>query len=390
MPDSRVISGSFVLFFRFCAEVSHEGGHEEEEPERGEVTDAAARDGGTLDGAAATLRDAADDGCVETPDAGDAGVDATAPLACVGPPGLYIDGSCTTLADGVRPYRPRFPFWSDGSTKERFVYLPKGAPIDVRDPDRWLYPVGTRVYKTFSRDGRRLETRLLEKVSDATGPDGWRMQAFAWREDQRSVELVDASGREDVLGTTHDIPSTDACRACHSAAGQDVLNGFSAIQLNHADTDVSLRTLVDEERLDGELADDLPELAVVPGDTVAQAALGTLHTNCGICHGGPTPRAAMTLRLLVGECEVSESALYASAVGQPLQRWVDHARPDGTPYRQRIVPGRARESAIVARMSVRGTRDQMPPLGTELIDEAGLAAVSRWIDALCAPEAAAH
>lgn len=384
MPGSKALSGSFVLFFKFCVEVSSEDYEEEEhKPPRGTHSDAGrldASDGAQLD--AGTAGDA-DAQMADAADAADAG-DASDPVALAGPPGLYADLRCTQLAVGVRPYRPRFPFWSDGSVKERFVYLPPGAVIDARDPDRWDYPVGMRVYKTFLRDGRRIETRLLEKVTAAPGPDSWKMLAYAWSEDQATVTLVDENGRQNALGTTHDIPSRDQCRACHSAAGQDVLNGFSAIQLNHDDTEVSLRTLIAEERIDSELADDLTELAVVPGDAITQAALGTLHTNCGICHGGPTPRAAMTLRLAVGESELAQTTLFASAVGQPLQRWTDHARPDGSPYLLRIAPGAASASGIVGRMSVRGNRDQMPPLGTELVDEAGLAAVTRWIEGLSA------
>jgi hypothetical protein len=33
-------------------------------------------------------------------------------------------------------------------------------------------------------------------------------------------------------------------------------------------------------------------------------------------------------------------------------------------------------------MSVRGTRDQMPPLGSEQVDPDGIIAVSNWIDDL--------
>src|SRR4051812_15062313 len=59
--------------------------------------------------------------------------DASAPR-CEGPPGLYQDEHCQVLAEGVRSYSPRYPFFSDGASKERFVYLPRGAKIDASDP----------------------------------------------------------------------------------------------------------------------------------------------------------------------------------------------------------------------------------------------------------------
>jgi predicted neuraminidase len=63
----------------------------------------------------------------------------------------------------VRSYRPKYELWSDGSTKQRFIYLPPNTQIDTTNPDRWAFPQGTRLYKTFSIDGLRLETRVSEK-----------------------------------------------------------------------------------------------------------------------------------------------------------------------------------------------------------------------------------
>jgi len=95
--------------------------------------------------------------------------DVTAHLVCQGPPGLYENGSCSKLASGVRPYEPAYALWSDGAEKERFIYLPPGSKIDTQNPDRWRFQVGTRLYKTFAVDGRRIETRLIEKVADGAG-----------------------------------------------------------------------------------------------------------------------------------------------------------------------------------------------------------------------------
>ena len=63
---------------------------------------------------------------------------------------------------------------------------------------------------------------------------------------------------------------------------------------------------------------------------------------------------------------------------------------DGSALTLRIAPGSAAHSGIVARMSARGSKDQMPPLGTELVDAVGVAQVSAWIASLspaqCAPD----
>lgn len=102
--------------------------------------------------------------------------------------GLYRDLASFTLAAGVVEFRPAYALWSDGADKRRFIALPAGAAIDTRDMDHWQFPVGTRFWKEFSRDGRRLETRLIER----TGPgneDYW-MGAFLWDEDGKDATFV--------------------------------------------------------------------------------------------------------------------------------------------------------------------------------------------------------
>ena len=120
------------------------------------------------------------------------------PPPCDGPPGLYVEGSCTELAAGVRPFRPRFQLWSDAAEKERFVFIPENGVIDTSDPDRWLFPVGTVFWKTFSRGGVRLETRILTKVAAGEGMDSWTFQTYGWNQTQDDVTLVGVDGLSNV------------------------------------------------------------------------------------------------------------------------------------------------------------------------------------------------
>src|SRR5205814_165387 len=85
--------------------------------------------------------------------------------------GLYSDFASRTLAPRVIEYTPRYELWSDGATKRRFLLLPAGAKIDTSDMDNWAFPVGTKLWKEFRRDGFLVETRLLQKVYD--NPGGW-------------------------------------------------------------------------------------------------------------------------------------------------------------------------------------------------------------------------
>jgi mono/diheme cytochrome c family protein len=117
----------------------------------------------------------------------------------------------------------------------------------------------------------------------------------------------------------------------------------------------------------------------VPGDTETAQALGYLHANCGHCHnknGAAWPDTQMLLRWSVGDPDVVTSGVYLSIVDKTLQYWrggaitlrVAHAQPDA--------------SAIVARMDMRGSDNQMPPLATEIVDSAGVDLVRRWIASL--------
>lgn len=87
-----------------------------------------------------------------------------ADLRCTG---LYGDWEARTLACGVHAYVPAFELWSDGAEKERYMALPAGARIDMSDPDDFIYPVGTRFWKTFyvGPEGQQHlgETRFLRK-----------------------------------------------------------------------------------------------------------------------------------------------------------------------------------------------------------------------------------
>ncbi|MFK8000133.1 MAG: hypothetical protein AB8H86_11095 [Polyangiales bacterium] len=291
---------------------------------------------------------------------------------CEGPPGLYRTPQCTELADGVRAYSPNYWLWSDGVDKERFIFLPEGELIDTSDPNNWIYPVGTRVWKTFIVDGVRIETRLLEKYEEGSGFDSWNTLTYAWNEAQDAVVEVNG-GLENALGTDHDIPSRGQCIQCHGQTGRtDFLTSFTAIQLNHDDAGFSLAELNDE----GWLSEPIDvAAAVVPGTPEESAALGYLHANCGNCHGNRLAPSGLSMWVDVGLDDVEETATYTTAVGVPSLRLDGDATV-------RIVPGDSAQSVAFRRMQSRMVGLQMPPIGTELVDDEGSLEVQTWIDGL--------
>jgi hypothetical protein len=290
--------------------------------------------------------------------------------------GLYADAAMTQLATGVLEFSPQFPLWSDGSAKRRFILLPEGMQIDTSNMDYWMFPVGTKVWKEFTRDDKRVETRLLWKRAEGD----WFMAAYAWTEDLTAATLVPRAGSLDVLGTTHDIPAARQCDECHKGQTDKVL-GFSAIQLSHEASAVNLVYLKTNNLLSAPPTEDA---FVVPGNAVEKEAIGTLHANCGQCHsqyGNGYDRNDMELWLMVDTlADLQQTAPYQSAIGVGLDTVLDEFPSINT----RIVPGDSQQSAVFVRM---GQRDEerliaMPPIGTELTDMAGMTAIETWINAL--------
>ena len=284
--------------------------------------------------------------------------------------GLYEPGSTTELASGVMPYSVRYALWSDGAEKQRWLYLPPGTQIDSSDMDAWVFPVGTKVWKEFSLDGKRLETRLLWK-----NERGWFRMAFAWSEDG-SDALAARVGADDVAGTTHDIPSRSACGECHDGA-KDVLLGVSAIQLSHPpNAGVTLQDLAAEGLLSQPPADGDIQ---VPATDEWQA-LGYLHANCGNCHNPASitwDRVDLDLSLGTDELSgaIADTHIYKSSVDV-------HLTSLGGDLTLRVAPGDAEHSGLLARMTTRGSDKAMPPLASEVVDPGGVALVRKWIDSL--------
>lgn len=271
--------------------------------------------------------------------------------------GLYADMENEQLSPGVLAYQPRFELWSDGATKRRWMWLPPGSVIDTRDPDDWKFPSGTRAWKEFSRDGVRVETRLIAKIGAASDP--WLAQSYLW--DDEGAATAAPMGYVDARGTQHDVPAALECDGCH--AGRDsYLLGISALQLAGG--------LLPAEQF---FSDPVPEPPPLPGDDDAQRALGYLHANCGHCHssGAPEDRPCfgpdntydfwLTLDSLGS---VEDTPTYASAVGAA------------------ITPGDAAGSLLVQRISTRDLFTRMPPFGTRQTDEDAIDLVRRWIDGM--------
>lgn len=309
-------------------------------------------------------------------DAGTISIPST-PAAKLSDTGLYSDIVAKTINPKLKTFKPTYELWSDAAVKTRWIDLPECTKIDTTDWDHWVFPVGTRLFKEFISEGKRIETRMI--VRFGPGEADWYFVAYAWNDAETDATLAPDIGVQNARGTDHDIPGVGDCKSCHGYLPEKLL-GFSAIQLSHD----SPGFLNFEALATAGAFTTKPTSAKgykAPGDAVQSAALGYLHANCGHCHnafGIPFPASPFKMRLSVKDDTVDNTDVYKTAVNVKVDRYVM------TGVTHRVKGGDSAASCVFERMNKRDGR-QMPPLATEHIDTTGVATIKAWIDTLPAP-----
>jgi hypothetical protein len=297
-----------------------------------------------------------------------------AKLVCTG---LYADIAEKVIAPNVEAYSPAVPLWSDGTDKQRWIQIPPGEVIDNSDPNEWIFPVGTKAWKQFSLDERRVETRLWQKVEH----DYWVAAAYAWDDDEASATRS-RGGDIEIGDTTYHIPKSNECEDCHRGRTDRIL-GFEEVSLGlEGASGLTLEQLNAEERLSVPL--DTTELSIGDdGTELAAPVLGWMHANCGTtCHNRNSDSkgwsADMFLRLEPAELDgrsLKRSDPLKTTIG------ISAVTPafSGT---TRIVPGDPEGSLLFELITQREKGRQMPPIASNLVDEDNAALIEEWIAAL--------
>jgi hypothetical protein len=304
--------------------------------------------------------------------------------------GLYAGSSSLEVRPENHGFTPQYPLWSDGATKSRWISLPPGRAIDASRAAAWEFPRGTKLWKEFSVAGRRVETRLIERLEDGT----WRFAAYAWNEDQSDATLVpaDKSVKLSLSGDRrYTIPSEADCRACHEGAAVPVL-GFSALQLSkdrdplapHMEPprtgDLDLEGLVARKLLVGlppGFSGAPPRIAAPT--PAGRAALGYLHANCGQCHVDPKLSGSAVPVELQLALDPSDSTAGVRTI-RALLASESRYRTAGAADARLVVPGDPQAGTLLARMRSRDPRIQMPPLGSAVPDLEAIALIEHWIE----------
>lgn len=288
---------------------------------------------------------------------------------------------CFDAADLTKPgpaliaYAPNSPLWSDGADKQRWFALPDGATITIQPDGDFDFPIGTMLWKSFSVDGKLVETRLIVRHDDGD----YAGYTYEWDADGKDATLL-PSNKKKALGGGKSwyYPSRSECLNCHTGAAGRTL-GLEVGQLNGDFTYPSTNRLSNQlatlehigvfsAALPGavETLDSYPDPTSQKG-TVETRAKAYLHANCSFCHrpngsgGGP-----MDLRFSV-------------ALGDALACGVDPSNGNlGIAGAKIFAPGDPAQSLLSVRPKTLGA-GRMPPLASSVVDDKGAGAIDAWI-----------
>ncbi len=306
----------------------------------------------------------------------------------LGATGLFSDTATLKPASGVHPYEINSEAWADGADVIRHFAIPPGDGILARSGENqrksWQLPDGTALARTIGRSNAdgfiRIETQVMHQDRGE-----WRFLTYRWREDQTDADLVPETGETQPcqvgdLTLSHRFPSRAECAACHTQRFFFAL-AFGTEQLSRGDQLAKLVNLGLFRKGQEPRPEEHPPLADPrdPEAPIEARARAYLHVNCAHCH--------------------RETGLGGRAQFE-LLHWLDladtgaiDARPlvglPGIGEEDRVIaPGRPDLSELVRRMAIRGP-NQMPLIGTDQVDEKGLALIREWISSLPKAEVSA-
>jgi len=303
--------------------------------------------------------------------------------------GLFSDLTDLSPAPGLLPYQINLPFWSDHAIKRRWFSIPDASSKMAWSRDgEWTFPDGQIWVKHFDIETtrgnpatrKRLETRLL--VKNASGAYG---VSYRWNEAGTEAHLVDDPGEDFDLSITVDgvpqiqrwrIPSRSECMTCHTPqAGfalstntrqyhmDSLIPGFSGNQIDvlreggyFSNNPESVNLLPRHLR---------PDEAGYPAEARVRSYLAV---NCAYCHqsGGTAAPSMWDGR---HELTLEQTGLILG----------NASNNGGNPLNKLVVPGSTIHSILLNRTAASDGFTRMPPLGSNVVDPAGVALLTEWI-----------
>lgn len=311
----------------------------------------------------------------------------------------FFQGTMTAQLpnEGVIPYAPSTPLFTDYAHKARFVWMPDSVMAAVSPDGTILFPENTVLIKSFyypadfrqpAHKREMMETRLLIKrkgqweaftyVWDAEGTDA-RLNLVG---DIRPVEWLDEKGASQSVDYV--VPNKNQCKSCHNQAGELLPIGTKVSHLNAAYQYGTLATNNQVQYWQGQKilqAGDwdhqfpaTPQWEASDTYSLTERALAYLDVNCGHCHH--PSGSAHTTGLYMGLAY--EKELEKLGVCKPP---VAAGKGSGG-HRYSIVPGQPDSSILVYRMASDDPGIMMPEIGRGIAHKEGLALIREWIGSL--------
>jgi uncharacterized repeat protein (TIGR03806 family) len=308
--------------------------------------------------------------------------------------GLFASVPDHKLLPSVIPYSVNVQLWSDAAYKQRWLAVPGDEKIEYTASRGWNFPNGSVLVKSFAleresghEESRRwIETRLMVRQQSE-----WVGYSYRWNEEQTDAELLDSAGTSvdfeisdpaapsGKRTQTWRYPSRAECMVCHSRAANYVL-GLTEKQMNrqHDYEDVKMNQiemLADLGFFKGPLSKPANELTRLSDPFDSSVDLHTratsyLHANCSNCHveaGGGNAQFSIDIDT------------------KPDQMRLFDARPVHATFgiieARLVAPGVPERSLLLDRMQRRG-HGQMPPIGTNQIDQPAIDLIREWIQKL--------
>lgn len=316
---------------------------------------------------------------------------------------LFKDAALQIPKDNVIPFEVSSPLFTDFALKHRFMYVPQadGCNVGYDETDKWDFPVGTVLIKTFAfpvdegepQLGEQLiETRLLVKETGSL----WRPFVYQWTPSGDvavrnpvgnnvavTYTLADDSVREI---PNYAIPEEQACVKCHDVGGRILPLGPSTPMLNVShDYGSGAVNQIDHMTVLG-LFDRTPEPAgqrltypdpFAPGGDATDKARAYLQSNCGHCHSRTGPVADKTLYLDWSSTDpMGETDPVHWGVCKPATSAGNTTDCEG--FALDIEPGVVDDSLLACRVETVKT-GLMPPIGRSQLHPEGLALIEQWI-----------
>ncbi|MBK6976660.1 MAG: hypothetical protein IPH28_05715 [Cytophagaceae bacterium] len=310
----------------------------------------------------------------------------------------FFKGEMNHLAEneGVVPYEPISPLFTDYAFKKRFVFMPKNTQASIPDdPDAMLdFPENTILIKNFyypsdfrKPEGEKqiVETRILLKRKGK-----WEAYPYLWNDQQTEANLKNTGAKVDVkyinqhgenVAIKYAMPQKNQCKSCHYRNNTFSPIGPKAKQLNfeisYADgkaNQLSKWKALGILKSEKDIA-SIKTLVNPMDETkpINDRARAYLDANCGHCHSGYGPAASSGLYLNFEETRQFHIGVKKSPVAAGIGA--------GT-FNYDVNPGHGMESIMTFRMNSTHPGIMMPEIGRVTIHKEGVDLIAKWIDGL--------